>query len=148
MRCGCFYSINNSKSGAGLRRPRHQNYLWVCSSDGVSSHISIMTQQPHQASQLKTVQSFHLVETKVTCMEFVKGVDGSSLEGDSVWMGTDSCRYLDYLKRLCPISMSSVLLNCIPLQDNYLLRRRAREGGTNRLVDSTVVCNPNSLPRR
>ncbi|KAK6618460.1 hypothetical protein RUM43_013653 [Polyplax serrata] len=96
VKCGCFYTVAANKPATSHRRVRHQNYLWVCTSDGVSSHISILAQQSHQASQLKTVQAFDLVETRVTCMEFVKGVNGAGLESDLVWMGTDSCRILIY----------------------------------------------------
>ena len=92
VQSGCFYTVAVNKPSARHRRLRHQNYLWVCTSDGVSSHISILAQQAHQASQLKNVQAFDLVETRVTCMEFVKGVDGPGLESDLVWMGTNSCR--------------------------------------------------------
>lgn len=91
VRCGCFYTVPLTNK-TSHRRQRHQNYLWVCTSDGVSSHISVLAQQSHQASQLKNIQSFNMVETRVTCMEFVKGADGPGLEGDLVWMGTDSCR--------------------------------------------------------
>lgn len=106
VKCGCFYTVAANKPATSHRRVRHQNYLWVCTSDGVSSHISILAQQTHQASQLKTVQAFDLVETRVTCMEFVKGVNGAGLESDLVWMGTDSCRYDHSPRRVCAISCS------------------------------------------
>ena len=76
------------------RRSRNNNYLWVCTSDGASSHIAILAQQQQQAGILKDVGAFDLVETKVTAMEFVRGLSGldKGLCGDTVWMGTDSRR--------------------------------------------------------
>lgn len=50
-----------------------QNYLWVCTSDGASSHISVLSQHHQQAGVLKDLMSFSLVETQVTALEFVKG---------------------------------------------------------------------------
>ncbi|KAJ9586693.1 hypothetical protein L9F63_019731 [Diploptera punctata] len=96
VRCGCFYMASSPK--LTRRRSRNNNYLWVCTSDGVSSHITILAQQQQQAGVLKDVGAFDLVETKVTAMEFVRGVSGSAkgLCGDTVWMGTDSRRLLLY----------------------------------------------------
>lgn len=67
-----------------------------------------MLNQHHQRSgELKDVGSFDLAETLVTSMEFVKGVTSASadvltdttipsLDGDTVWMGTDSRKLLIY----------------------------------------------------
>jgi len=53
-----------------------------------------LAQQQQQAGTLKDIGAFDLVETKVTAMEFVRGISGSAggLCGDTVWMGTDSRR--------------------------------------------------------
>ncbi|XP_069683969.1 rho guanine nucleotide exchange factor 10-like isoform X2 [Periplaneta americana] len=96
VRCGCFYVASSTKPTR--RRSRNNNYLWVCTTDGASSHIAILAQQLQQSGTLKDVGAFDLVETKVTAMEFVRGVSGSAkgLSGDTVWMGTDSRRLLLY----------------------------------------------------
>ncbi|XP_067641888.1 uncharacterized protein [Eurosta solidaginis] len=105
VRCGCYYTIANDLklSGNARRRHKQQNYLWVCTSDGTSSHIAVLSQHHQQAGNLRDVGSFDLVETQVTAMEFVKGLDGNkkreehcNLLGDLVWMGTDSRRILIY----------------------------------------------------
>ncbi|KRT85685.1 hypothetical protein AMK59_553, partial [Oryctes borbonicus] len=96
VRCGCFYTINSPRPTK--RRSRSQSYLWVCTSDGASSHIAILAQNHHQASLLKDIGSFSLVETQVTAMEYVKGSNPPcpNLASDSVWMGTDSRKLLLY----------------------------------------------------
>nr|CAD7265208.1 unnamed protein product [Timema shepardi] len=100
VRCGCFYLASgaSNKHGGGGRRSRPSSYLWVCTSDGASSHITILSQHQQQAGALKDVGAFDLQETKVTAMEFVKGVlvGGAGLKGDTVWMGTDSRRLVMY----------------------------------------------------
>lgn len=74
--CGCYYTSPCGKA----------SYLWVCTTDGSSSHVSIA-----QAAQtvLKPVTQLHLVDIRVTAMEFIRGTD-------SVWMGTDSQKLLVY----------------------------------------------------
>ncbi|CAB3378777.1 Hypothetical predicted protein [Cloeon dipterum] len=89
--CGCFYTVITMKP---TRRPRPQSYLWVCTTDGASSYITVYLQQ--QAG-LRELSCLHLVETKVTAMEFVPGVaQGTGLSVDSVWLGTESGRILIY----------------------------------------------------
>jgi Rho guanine nucleotide exchange factor 10 len=97
VRCGCFYMASSTR--LTRRRSRNNsNYLWVCTTDGASSHIAVLAQQQQQAGKLKDIGAFDLVETKVTAMEFVRGLSGSAggLCGDTVWMGTDSRRLLIY----------------------------------------------------
>lgn len=96
VRCGCFYTITTAKPTR--RRGRTQSYLWVCTSDGASSHITILSQHQQHAGSLKDVASFSLVETQVTAMEFVKGIPPpcSGLASDVIWMGTDSRRLIVY----------------------------------------------------
>lgn len=66
-----------------------------------------MSQHHQRSGELKDVGSFDLAETLVTSMEFVKGVTSASadiltdttipsLDGDTVWMGTDSRKLLIY----------------------------------------------------
>ncbi|KAL7743866.1 hypothetical protein ACLKA6_000270 [Drosophila palustris] len=108
VRCGCYYSIANDTKQSGNARRRHKqlNYLWMCSSDGTSSHITVLAQHPQQAGNLREAGAFDLVETIVTALEFVKGVDQcrtraehNSLLGDLVWLGTDSRKLLVYSAR-------------------------------------------------
>lgn len=96
VRCGCYYTINSPR--ATRRRNRTQSYLWVCTSDGASSHIAILAQHQQHAGSLKEISSFSLVETQVTAMEFVKGSPPPcpTLAMDTVWMGTDSRKVLLY----------------------------------------------------
>ncbi|XP_023013689.1 uncharacterized protein isoform X3 [Leptinotarsa decemlineata] len=89
VRCGCYYTVTLPKTAR--RRHRVQNYLWVCTTDGASSHISVLAQHHQQAGVLKDLTSFSLVETQITAMEFVKGSPppGPNLASDTVWIGTD-----------------------------------------------------------
>ncbi|XP_033214996.1 rho guanine nucleotide exchange factor 10-like isoform X2 [Belonocnema kinseyi] len=97
VRCGCFYTTQNPRPTR--RRGRHQNYLWICTGDGVSSHVTIFNQSTTASStSLKQVSAFDLFETRVAAMEFVKGIPGetSNLASDLVWMGTDSRKIIIY----------------------------------------------------
>ncbi|XP_018326823.1 rho guanine nucleotide exchange factor 10-like protein isoform X2 [Agrilus planipennis] len=96
VRCGCFYTVNSPK--LSRRRTRSNSYLWLCTSDGASSHIKVLSQHHQQSGTLKDFSSFSLVETQVTAMEHVKGVQPPcpSLAVDTVWMGTDSRRLILY----------------------------------------------------
>ncbi|XP_049824110.1 rho guanine nucleotide exchange factor 10 isoform X3 [Aethina tumida] len=96
VRCGCYYSITLPKPTK--RRHRQQSYLWLCVSNGVSSHISVLAQHHQHTEILKDVTSFSLVETQVTAMEFVKGSSflGPNLAADAVWMGTVSRKIVLY----------------------------------------------------
>ncbi|XP_070162011.1 rho guanine nucleotide exchange factor 10 isoform X2 [Polyergus mexicanus] len=97
VRCGCYYSIENSRSTR--RRGRSQNYLWICTGDGISSHVTVFGQSTTaSATCLKRITTFDLVETRVNAIEFVKGVsnDFTTLASDLVWMGTDSRKIIIY----------------------------------------------------
>ncbi|XP_011158552.1 rho guanine nucleotide exchange factor 10-like protein isoform X2 [Solenopsis invicta] len=97
VRCGCYYSIENSRSTR--RRGRSQNYLWICTGDGISSHVTIFGQSTTaSATCLKRITTLDLVETRVNAIEFVKGIssDLTTLASDLVWMGTDSRRIIIY----------------------------------------------------
>lgn len=97
VRCGTFYTIPSTMK-TSKRRNRSQNYLWLCTSDGASSHISILSQHAQQSSSLKEVGYFSLVETQVTAIEYIKGTNapGPMMASDTIWMGTDSRRLLIY----------------------------------------------------
>lgn len=90
VRCGCYYTT--VRQAMGHRRSRNQNYLWVCTSNGASSHISILLQNHQRAGKLKEISSFDLADTKVTSIEYVKcEIDGKHvMEKDTVWIGTDA----------------------------------------------------------
>ncbi|XP_018354928.1 PREDICTED: rho guanine nucleotide exchange factor 10-like isoform X3 [Trachymyrmex septentrionalis] len=97
VRCGCYYSVENSRPTR--RRGRSQNYLWICTGDGISSHVTIFGQSTTaSATCLKRITTFDLVETRVSAVEFVKGVssDLTTLASDLIWMGTDSRRIIIY----------------------------------------------------
>ncbi|XP_077288242.1 rho guanine nucleotide exchange factor 10-like protein isoform X5 [Arctopsyche grandis] len=104
VRCGCYYNVssNNVVGVAGARsgsrrRKGPRGYLWVCTTDGASSHIAILGQHAQHAGQLRDVGAFDLVETQVIAMEFVKGISEDNLiTSDSVWLGTDSRKIFLY----------------------------------------------------
>ncbi|XP_046801704.1 rho guanine nucleotide exchange factor 10 [Lucilia cuprina] len=105
VRCGCYYTIaNDSKiSGNARRRHKQQNYLWICTTNGSSSQLTVYSQHHQQAGNLRDVGTFELAETQVTAIEFVKGLDNcktreeyNSLLGDLIWMGTDAKKLLIY----------------------------------------------------
>lgn len=90
VRCGCYYST--TRQAVGHQRSRSQNYLWVCTSNGTSSHIAILLQNQQRAGKLKEIGAFDLTDTKVTSIEYVKcEVDAKHvIDKDTVWIGTDS----------------------------------------------------------
>ncbi|XP_066590012.1 rho guanine nucleotide exchange factor 10 isoform X2 [Prorops nasuta] len=95
--CGCYYTTQNPRPTR--RRGRSQSYLWICTGDGISSHVTIFGQSTTASStSLKQVTTFDLVETRVGAIEFVKGVsnDPLSLASDLVWMGTGSGKIIIY----------------------------------------------------
>ncbi|KAJ8680110.1 hypothetical protein QAD02_015897 [Eretmocerus hayati] len=98
VRCGCYYTTQNPRPTR--RRGRHQSYLWICTDDGVSTHVTVFGQSTTaSATSLKQITSFDLVETRVATIEFVKGISNElqpSLSGDLVWMGTDSRKIIIY----------------------------------------------------
>lgn len=96
VRCGCYYTVTLPKTAK--RRNRVQNYLWICTTDGASSHISVLAQHHQQAGVLKDLVSFSLVETQITAMEFVKGSPPPcpNLATETVWIGTDRHKLLLY----------------------------------------------------
>lgn len=88
------------------RRNKNQNYLWLCSTDNNSSHVTVLSQNHQQSSVLKDVGSFDLVEVILTAMEFVKGVPSNTAspyatqidsDMDCIWMATDNKKILIYL---------------------------------------------------
>ncbi|XP_063383963.1 rho guanine nucleotide exchange factor 10 isoform X2 [Cydia fagiglandana] len=86
VRCGCFYTSSSSSRGASMRRAR--SLLWVCAAGSApDSHVAVLT---HRAAKLKTLVTLQLLDTKVTSMEYAKGIrQVTTLCGDTVWLGTD-----------------------------------------------------------
>lgn len=90
------------KSGPSVRYlgPRLHNFLWVVTSDGISSHVTLLTSQQPVGPSLKEAATFSLVEVKVTSVEFSPGPQlvfdsaesTEKLRGDLVWLGTESRR--------------------------------------------------------
>ncbi|XP_053698315.1 uncharacterized protein LOC128745303 isoform X2 [Sabethes cyaneus] len=106
--CGCYFSSNLAASGAYRLKPsarkrlKHSNTLWICSSDKINSHVTILS---HNSAQHQSnggfgeVARFSLAETIVTCMEYVKEgglITGDDIGADSIWMGTNNHRVLIY----------------------------------------------------
>ncbi|XP_046596842.1 rho guanine nucleotide exchange factor 10-like protein isoform X1 [Neodiprion lecontei] len=97
VRCGCYYTTQNPRPTR--RRGRNQSYLWICTSDGVSSHVTVFGQSTTATTTaLKQIIAFDLVETRVAAVEFVKGLynEPVTLASDLVWMGTDSRKLIIY----------------------------------------------------
>lgn len=97
VRCGCYYTTTNHNRTSTRRRSKNQNYAWICTTDGTSSHVTVLLQHHQRTGELKEVGSFDLIETIVTSMEFVKGINNLNpeeegekalVDGDSVWLGT------------------------------------------------------------
>lgn len=80
------------------RATKNRYYLWVCSVDGSSSHITILMHQPnHSQAMIKDVTSFSLNDTVITAMDYVRGrMDGTESELDCVWLGTSNKKIVMY----------------------------------------------------
>ena len=101
MRCGCFYTAAVQKTGPSMRYlgPRYQNFLWIVSADGISSHVTLLTTCQPMGPSLKEAAAFSLVEVRVTSAEFSPGAQScfdpeEPTGGDLVWLGTESRRIL------------------------------------------------------
>ncbi|XP_062539658.1 uncharacterized protein LOC134207776 isoform X2 [Armigeres subalbatus] len=106
--CGCYFSSNLASSGAyrlkpsARKRSKHSNNLWICSTDKVNSHVTILAHNSaqHQSNGgIGEVARFSLTESIVTCMEYVKEgglITGDDVGADSIWMGTNNHRVLIY----------------------------------------------------
>ncbi|GAB6028237.1 hypothetical protein CHUAL_002426 [Chamberlinius hualienensis] len=91
IKCGCCHRTMSSR----LLGRRTQDNIWLCSSDGVNSHISIHTLRQ---KGLRDVYRFDMTECRISTMESVPGIESSDtgLISDTVWMGTESRRVLVY----------------------------------------------------
>lgn len=97
VRCGCCYTITMARPSRLSGTGRHQTYLWLCSTDGVSSHITIYLMQQ---VGLREVVRVDMVEVCITSLQHVPGIttttEEPSLRAHTVWMGTHSHRLLVY----------------------------------------------------
>ncbi|XP_039297113.1 rho guanine nucleotide exchange factor 10-like [Nilaparvata lugens] len=73
---GCYYTASCGQA----------SFLWVCTSNGHTSHISIAQVN---STVLKPLTQLPPLDAKVTCMEYVRSTD-------TVWLGTDNQRILVY----------------------------------------------------
>ncbi|KAK8739531.1 hypothetical protein OTU49_003378, partial [Cherax quadricarinatus] len=96
VKCGCCYTVTLSRPSRLSGTGRHHTYLWLCSTDGVSSHITIYLMQQ---VGLREVVRVDMVEVCVTSLHHVPGItttEEPSLRAHTVWMGTHSHRLLVY----------------------------------------------------
>ncbi|XP_042205162.1 rho guanine nucleotide exchange factor 10-like isoform X3 [Homarus americanus] len=96
VKCGCCYTVTMSRPSRLSGTGRHHTYLWLCSTDGVSSHITIYLMQQ---VGLREVVRVDMVEVCVTSLQHVPGItttDEPSLRAHTVWMGTHSHRLMVY----------------------------------------------------
>ncbi|XP_053609113.1 rho guanine nucleotide exchange factor 10-like protein isoform X2 [Plodia interpunctella] len=87
VRCGCFYTTSGHAGARGTRSRRARALLWVAAHGGAHSQLCVLA---HRAASLKTLLTLDLPDTKVTSMEYAKGVrQVTTLCGDTVWLGTE-----------------------------------------------------------
>ncbi|XP_045498030.1 rho guanine nucleotide exchange factor 10 isoform X1 [Colias croceus] len=85
VKCGCFYTSSGC-AGGGVRR-RARSLLWVCAGGAQNTQLSVLT---HRAATLKTLVTLDLPDTRVSSIEYAKGVrQVNTLCGDTVWLGTE-----------------------------------------------------------
>ncbi|XP_077533478.1 uncharacterized protein LOC144145686 isoform X3 [Haemaphysalis longicornis] len=95
VKCGCFYSVAPVTPG-GVRG----HFLWLCSTDGVNSHLVILSLQ-HIA--LRSVGAFDLPESRIAAMEAVPPPPDPELSppqppppgaAETVWITTETKRLI------------------------------------------------------
>ena len=102
VRCGCYYAMSpelkfHKRNGAASAKNRY--YLWICSVDGSSSHLTILMHQPNQSqAMIKDVTTFSLSDTVISSMDYVRGRidDGGESDVDCVWLGTTNRKIIIY----------------------------------------------------
>ncbi|KAF8790884.1 Rho guanine nucleotide exchange factor 10 like protein [Argiope bruennichi] len=114
VRCGCHYIVNSCSVP--------QQYLWLCSTDGVNSHLVVMAVH---LTHLRQVAEYHLGETKIIAIEAVPGMQidkscsdaesssNSVLTVETVWMGTESRKVL-ILEGSCPEKWEEIGNTVVP----------------------------------
>lgn len=90
--------------------PRLHNVCWIVTSDGISSHVAVLTGQQPVGPSLRETGAFSLFETKITCVEFSPGFDkrDGQLAGDLVWMGTENRRFFNNFSTISQLLTSSL----------------------------------------
>lgn len=95
VKCGCFYSVPPTTPG-GLRG----QYLWLCSTDGVNSHLVILSMQQ---IALRSVGAFDLPESRIAAMEAVPPAPDPDVSppqppppgaAETVWITTETKRLI------------------------------------------------------
>lgn len=95
VKCGCFYSVAPTTPG-GLRG----HYLWLCSTDGVNSHLVILSMQQ---IALRSVGAFDLPESRIAAMEAVPPAPDPDVSppqppppgaAETVWITTETKRLI------------------------------------------------------
>ncbi|CAL1277316.1 unnamed protein product [Larinioides sclopetarius] len=114
VKCGCHYIVNSCSVP--------QQYLWLCSTDGVNSHLVVMAVH---LTHLRQVAEYHLSETKIIAIEAVPGLQiekgcpdpegstNSMLTVETVWMGTESRKVL-ILEGSCPEKWEEIGNTIVP----------------------------------
>ncbi|GFY59498.1 rho guanine nucleotide exchange factor 10 [Trichonephila inaurata madagascariensis] len=117
VKCGCHYIVNSCSVP--------QQYMWLCSSDGVNSHLNVMAVH---LTHLRQVAVYHLSETKIIAVEAVPGMQiekgcpdpdssnnglNSVLTVETVWMGTESRKVL-ILEGSCPEKWEEIGSTIVP----------------------------------
>ncbi|XP_064461059.1 rho guanine nucleotide exchange factor 10-like isoform X2 [Ornithodoros turicata] len=104
VKCGCFY--NTVPQPGGLRI----QYLWLCSTDGVNSHLVILCL--HDVV-LRPISAFDLPESRIAAMEAVppplppEGTAQHPGSAETVWITTESKRLI-LLRASCPDKWTEV----------------------------------------
>lgn len=88
----------HKRNGGGTK---NRYYLWICSVDGSSSHLTILMHQPNQSqAMIKDVTAFSLNDTVISAMDYVRGrIDersGCENDVDCVWLGTTNRKIIVY----------------------------------------------------
>ncbi|XP_072949211.1 rho guanine nucleotide exchange factor 10-like protein isoform X3 [Epargyreus clarus] len=92
VRCGCFYTSSGSAGARGSGARRARSLLWAGVARGPDTHVAVLT---HRAAALKTLVTIDLPDTRVTSIEYAKGVrQVTTLCGDTVWLGTEDKRLI------------------------------------------------------
>ncbi|XP_077509978.1 uncharacterized protein LOC144120988 isoform X2 [Amblyomma americanum] len=95
VKCGCFYSVAPATPGS-LRG----QFLWLCSTDGVNSHLVILSLQQ---IALRSVGAFDLPESRIAAMEAVPPAPDPEVippqppppgAAETVWITTETKRLI------------------------------------------------------
>ncbi|XP_022711125.1 rho guanine nucleotide exchange factor 10-like protein isoform X3 [Varroa jacobsoni] len=112
VNCGCYYTALSKPNGEKSFQPPH--YLWLCSTDGINSHMVILQQGLSGGHSMRPVGAFDLPESQITAMECAPPPRewcpaGQALEdvAETVWIATESKRLI-LLLASCPDKWTEV----------------------------------------